>query len=99
LVRTSKCDCCVTGHTPGRINRNGTVVQFKKKKEDDKYKREALGTRNSGGKRSKGVTNRQCKLQNKKDERSTYKQEFAKKGHRMIISNNGKLKEMLSFTF
>ena len=26
VVRVSKCDRPVTGHTPGRINRNGTVV-------------------------------------------------------------------------
>ena len=25
VVPMSKCDLCVTGHTPGRINRNGTV--------------------------------------------------------------------------
>ena len=29
VVPMSKCDRCVTGHTPGRINRNGTVVVFK----------------------------------------------------------------------
>ena len=26
VVRVSKCDRRVTGHTPGRINRNGTVI-------------------------------------------------------------------------